>query len=89
MFKKMYRLFRLIGQFLPLHVLRKYVKPKWVADRLGYTDRHIRRLADAGVLPSVRIGKRLRFDEEKIAVLLERWGRERSRENKKRGAGKQ
>ncbi len=71
MLKKMIRLFRLLGQFLPLHVLRKYVTPKWIADRLGYTDRHIRRLADAGVLPSVRIGKRLRFDEEKIATLLE------------------
>lgn len=43
-----------------------------VAERLGVTVRHVRRLVAERRIPFLKWGRRLRFDPEEIAVWLDR-----------------
>ena len=66
--------------------MKKYLLDREVAEALRLTPRQIRKLAQAGIIPSVKVGKNVRFNEERIVALLERWERERGQ---KRRAEKQ
>ncbi len=63
--------------------MKRYAKPREVAEALGITERQVRRLAASGALPSVKIGKSVRLPLDRLEVLLERNARER---RKGRGA---
>jgi excisionase family DNA binding protein len=42
-----------------------------LAERLGVTPRHVRRLVDERRVPFLRVGRFIRFDPEQIAVWLD------------------
>jgi excisionase family DNA binding protein len=42
-----------------------------LAEHLGVTDRHVRRLVDERRIPYVRWGRRIRFDPDEVARWLE------------------
>ena len=61
--------------------MKRYAKPREVAEALGLTERQVRRLAASGVLPSVKIGKSVRFPLDRVEVILERNERKRRKNN--------
>ena len=56
--------------------LKQYRRARYVADRLAMSTRNVNRLEKKGVLPGVRIGGRVLFSDEAIAILMERRERE-------------
>jgi excisionase family DNA binding protein len=47
------------------------VEPQTIAKRLGFSPRHITRLAARGIIPGYRIGARWRFNVDEVLRALE------------------
>ncbi len=60
--------------------MRKLLKAPVVADLLGISQRKLWQLTNCGDIPSVRIGRNLRYDEADIAEWIERNKRRGTRE---------
>jgi len=62
--------------------LSRWLRTNEVAERLDFEPKHVRLLARAGLLPSLRVGARghYRFDRDTIESLIESasWGRAQS-----------
>jgi excisionase family DNA binding protein len=43
-----------------------------VAERLQFSEKHVRRLIDAGEIPAVRIGRLVRVSEDDLALFIRR-----------------
>lgn len=54
--------------------IRRLLTSKVVADRLGLTEAELYRAVREGVVPAVRIGRRLRFDPVRLNAWLEAGG---------------
>jgi excisionase family DNA binding protein len=52
----------------------RLMEPATVAERLGVSDRTIRRLVDQGLLPAVKVGKQLRFEPERVEDWIRQGG---------------
>ena len=51
---------------------RRRVRASFIAAEYDVTDRHVYKLAEAGVIPSIRFGKTVRFDPEAVRKALEK-----------------
>jgi hypothetical protein len=54
---------------------RDLLKPKAMASRLGFTDRHLRNLQKQRIVPFIKIKGLVLFDPDKVFAALEKFER--------------
>lgn len=64
--------------------MSRLLTPQEVADRLAVSSRTVRRMAEAGDLPALRVGSLWRFDPERLNERLAEWQTARTKGNPNR-----
>ncbi|KAA3611888.1 MAG: DNA-binding protein [Planctomycetota bacterium] len=58
-----------------VHGIRRLLKPKEAARALGICERKLWELGNCGAVPTVRIGRAVRYDPSDLEASIEEWKR--------------